>query len=78
MPVFVRKNFDNQFNAEGSFEVKESSGCSIVAGCLLLAIFLYVYLKDAFNNSIVILLSTIGVLIIPACILLKKVRQKQL
>ena len=72
MPIFVRKNFDNHFDAEASFEVKESSGASIIAGCVLIVIFLFAYLKDAFNNSITILLITIGVLIIPALYFIKR------
>src|SRR5215203_619677 len=71
MPIYLQKVPDKNFDAEGSFHVKDSKGCNLTMGLLFLAAFIITVYMDRFNTHSLSIYQLLYLAIIPGVYPLK-------
>src|SRR5690349_15055882 len=72
MPIFLQKISDDNFNADTDFHVKESRGCNLTMGILLLAITLLIIVSDLSGALGGPFIKIFYLLIIPAILFIRR------
>jgi len=72
MPVFLQKISEDNFNANSDFHVKESRGCNMTMGILLLALFLLIVITDISGILGGPILRIFYLLLIPAVLFIRR------
>ena len=72
MPIFLQKISDESFNAESDFNVKESRGCNMAMGILLLVVSLGIIIADLTGTLSGPFIKVFYLLLIPAVLFIRR------
>jgi hypothetical protein len=72
MPIFLQKISDENFNANGDFHVKESKGCNLAMGIILLVLSLLIIFADLSGRLTGAFIKVFYLLLIPAVLFIRR------
>lgn len=72
MPIYFQKISNRKFDPDGSFDVKDSRGCNLTIGCLMLAAFACILLVDHFDLKHPSIYQLLYLSVVPAVYMIRR------